>query len=380
MLTMQRLAGNAAVCAALSRDRPTVQRVPDPPNPPGPYVAHPAVLGDCVNLLRQVYARFDARSISTLRAWKTIAIGAVVAPEAPDLTIYHWSANGNWNDPAIAAAMDDLGVRRWDADPARQPRGANGAPGDAEQRLMSGDTLKAIAVSRPPCPDCSAALEAYGTEHGHVLVCVVPPPTTPEQQARDRAAEAIRGAAERVRRQLEIYEGEHRIEAAMIEDPSFSGFAGYWTNHLFNRDIPPPTIWANGYGALAGVDSALAAGDLTRATRQLIRARRQVLVAMRNYVSWKDGIEPAGAKAKHAIGAIAVASILAIVALPIAIESLGGAGVGAEVAEEQLAVRIAANIARADEALLALEAEATEAEIQAAVAEELSALEASMAP
>ena len=109
------------------------------------------------------------------------------------MTKYHWTASGNWTAPGIAAAMTGLGVRRWDADPARQPRGAQGAPGDAEQRLMSGeDMLKAVAVSRPPCGDCAAALADYGNEHGRVLLAVVPPPTE-QQQRQAQAAEPRSG-------------------------------------------------------------------------------------------------------------------------------------------------------------------------------------------
>ena len=116
------------------------------------------------------------------------------------------------------------------------------------------------------------------------------------------------------------------------------------------------------------VESALARGNIRDATANLIRARRQLLVALRNYASWKNGIEPAGAKAQVAIGAVALAAITAIVAGPMIVEASigeGAAGAGAGATEEQLAVRIAENIARADQAMLAWEAEVTEAEIQA---------------
>jgi hypothetical protein len=369
VLALQRLAGNRAVAQSLATAR--VQRIPpsSPPDPKAPYVAHPAVLADCVSLLQRVYATLNPATLAVLRSWKTLAIGAVVDPDHPDVTKYHWTANGNWNDPAVAAAMAALGVRQWDADPARQPRGVQGAPGDAEQRMMSGDDiLKAIAVSRPPCSDCAAALADYGNEHGRVLTAVVPPPTEREQQARQQASDAIRATAQRVRQQLELYEGEHRTQAALIEKPSLTGFAGFWTNRLFNRDIPPPTIWVNAYGSLLAVESALARGNIRDATANLIRARRQLLVALRSYASWKNGIEAAGVKAQVAIGAVALAAITAIVAGPMIVEAItaeGAAGAGALATEEQVAVRVAENIARADEAMLAWEAQVTEAEIQA---------------
>ncbi|MEU6346057.1 hypothetical protein ABZ883_34470 [Streptomyces sp. NPDC046977] len=374
VLAMQRTIGNRAVGAMLAQARPAtaVQRADPPhdkPDPAAPYVAHPAVLADCANLLTRLYATLNPATLAVLRQWKTLAIGAVVDPDDPDVTIYHWTASGNWNDPAVAAALAGLGVRRWDADAARQPRGAQGAPGDAEQRLMSGDhTLKAIAVSRPPCPDCAAALADYGHEHGQVLLSVVTPPVEREQQARAKAADAIRAAADRVRRQLELYEGEHEVQAALINEPSFTGFAGYWTNHLFNRDVPPPTIWINAYGSLLAVESALARGDIREATAHLIRARRQLLVALKTYTTWKDGIESAGTKAEVAIAAVAVAAVAAVVAGPLVVEWLGqllGEGAVEASAEEQVAARIAETIESSDAAFLTAEEQIAEAEIQA---------------
>ncbi|QXE38736.1 hypothetical protein KQY30_35535 [Streptomyces sp. GMY02] len=376
---MQRMIGNRAVGAMLTQARPAavVQRADPPhdkPDPAAPYVAHPAVLADCVSLLTRLYTTLSPATLAVLRQWKTLAIGAVFDPDDPDVTVYHWTSSGNWNDPAVAAVLAGLGVRRWDADSARQPRGAQGAPGDAEQRLMSGDhILKAVAVSRPPCPDCAAALADYGHEYGRVLLSVATPPAEREHQARAQAASAIRAAADRVSRQLELYEGEHKVQAALINEPSFTGFAGYWTNRLFNRDIPPPTIWINAYGSLLAVESALARGDIRAATANLIRARRHLLVALKTYTTWKDGIEAAGTKAEAAIAAVAIASVVAFVAGPLVIEWLGellGEGAAEASAEEQVAARIAETIERSDAAFLTAEEQITEAEIQAEALEE----------
>jgi hypothetical protein len=376
LLALQRAAGNRAVGQRLL----AVQRS----DPPAPYVAHPAVLADCVSLLQRVYTTQSTATLAVLRSWKTVAIGAVVDPDEPDVTKYHWSAAGNWNDQGIAAAMAALGVRRWDADPARQPRGPQGAPGDAEQRLMSGaDTLKAVAVSRPPCGDCAAALAAYGTEYGQVLLAVVPPPTEREQQARTAAVQAIRETAVRVRQQLELYEGEHKAQTALIDTPSFTGFAGYWTNRLFNRPIPPPTIWINAYGSLLAVEGSLGRGNLREAIANLIRARRQLLVALRRYAAWKDGIEAAGTKAQLAIGAVAIATVVAVIAGPAVVEAAieafaGGAEAGAGAAEEQVAVRVASTVAQYDQAMLAWEAQVAEAEIEAEALAETNEFYASL--
>ena len=99
---------------------------------------------------------------------------------------------------------------------------------------MSDDHIvKAIAVSRPPCPDCSVALAEYGKDHGRVLVQVVPPPTEEEQRQRQAAKTAVQAAADRVVSQVDSYERDHQSQWDLIYDPSVTGFAGYWTNHLF---------------------------------------------------------------------------------------------------------------------------------------------------
>ena len=104
---------------------------------------------------------------------------------------------------------------------------------------MSDDHIvKAIAVSRPPCPDCSVALAEYGKDHGRVLVQVVPPPTEEEQRQRQAAKTAVQAAADRVVSQVDSYERDHQSQWDLIYDPSVTGFAGYWTNHLFNQDTP----------------------------------------------------------------------------------------------------------------------------------------------
>lgn len=101
---------------------------------------------------------------------------------------------------------------------------------------MSDDHIvKAIAVSRPPCPDCSVALAEYGKDHGRVLVQVVPPPTEEEQRQRQAAKTAVQAAADRVVSQVDSYERDHQSQWDLIYDPSVTGFAGYWTNHLFQR-------------------------------------------------------------------------------------------------------------------------------------------------
>ncbi len=361
-----------------------VQRQPSGRPEPQAYVAHPAVLGDCAALLQRAFGQLDPTTLAVLRGWKTLAIGAVVDEAEPHVTIYHWATNGNWTTPALSAVLDGLGVRRWDADPARQARGAGGAPGDAEQRLMSGHTLKAIAVSRPPCADCQAALGAYGVENGTVLTRVMAPPNTAEVAQRVRALGALQEEHDRLVRSLSLHEGEHQAQAALINTPSVTGFAGFWTNRLFNGPVPPPTIWANAFGALLAAQREIATGNVAQAYLAIRRAQLHLALAVGRYVRWKEGIEPAGTKAQVAIGLAGAAAIAAFVAGPALIARLGlifesGATTAATgAAEEQMVVRIAALAARSDAAVLAMEEAVVTAEIEAIAAEEAAAFFAAL--
>ncbi len=179
---------------------------------------------------------------------------------------------------------------------------------------------------------------------------------------------------QRLQNQFDQTSGDHRAQEQLIDKPSVTGFAGYWTNHLFNSDVPPLAIWNNASLALDMARKALQVGDIKSAVRQLIRARRAYLIAARRYWAWKAGIAGAGTKAQEAIGIVAVAAVVAFVA-PTAVGALaeGATASGGVAATSETAVRIAATIAEADQAMLAADALATEQEIMAA-----SQLEAEM--
>lgn len=373
ILGLQRVVGNRVVASSLSaRPATFVQRTKVHAKPQSAaYVAHPAALSDCVGVLRRMYQIVGVGTITDLRRFKTVAVGQVVSVDEPEVGRLVWTANGNWNDPVIAAAFASLNAVRWDPGQSTSPRGNTGAPGDAEQRMLSHETdeeyvVKAMAVSRPLCGDCAEAVTEYGRDNGQLLVTVVPPPGEREQQARQAAVAAAAAAAGRLRGQLDLYAGEHKVQAELINTPSITGFVGFWTNRLFNKEIPPPTIWVNAYGALAATDAALTRNDVRATMGSLIRARRQFLIAQRQYLTWKEGIEPAGEKAQVAIGVVALAAIAAVVA-PAAVAAAAEAGgeVGATAAAEQMTLRIASTIAQADATMLAAETAITEAEIMA---------------
>lgn len=374
LTSLQRQAGNRAVSSVIARGvsdtTKSVQRAPEPPAPGSraALVAPPSALADVTARLRAVYATVPVTTLYDLRQFKTIAVGYAIEEDPPNEHSLVWTANGNWNDPFIEAAMAAQGINRWDPGRSRAPRGAAGAPGDAEQRMLSEENyvIKAMVVSRAPCGDCVAAIADYGIDNGPVQVDVVLPPDERQLEARAQALASIASVAQAVRSQVEQASGEHQAQLDLIYKPSVTGFVGFWTNRLFNKEIPPTAIWNNAWGALAAVGSSAASGDVRRALGSLIRARREFLLAQRQYLAWKEGLEPAGQKAQIAIGVIALAAIAAVVA-PAVIEAaaVASADVGSAAAAEQMAVRIAATLAEADATMLAAEAIMTEAELAA---------------
>lgn len=189
-------------------------------------------------------------------------------------------------------------------------------------------------------------------------------------------AEALKKLEEmrdRLRREVELMEGENRQQKENIEDPSYSGFWGYWTNKLSHTYPPDLSIWNDASLALMRAKAAINAKQPEVAAIEIAHARRGYLKAMRTYLVWKDGLQGAATKMYVAIGAVAAAAIAAFVA-PAAIARLAtkapNAAAGATEAE-QLLVRVVQVIERADKAIVAAE----EAEILAAEAEELELLQ-----
>ncbi|MEV1319944.1 hypothetical protein AB0J14_28135 [Micromonospora arborensis] len=373
---------NAAIAAA------GVRPVPAERAPTG-YTAHPAALADCQAVLRRLYETLNPASLAVLRMFKTLAIGMVVEKSHPEVGRLVWTASGNWNDPAVVAALDALNVQRANPGGSRSPRGAVGAPGDAEQRMLEdaegGEfVVKTMAVSRPLCGDCQAAVAAYAQENGQVLVGVVVPPVGSAVHAA-RATAALLNEIAVLRNRIDLDAGEHQVQWDLMFTPSVTGFVGYWANRLFNRDIPPTHIWINAFGAALAANSAARAGNVLGAFAALVRARRHYLLARKQYMTWKEGVEGAGRDAQIAIWVVAVAAVAAVVApgaVAAAADALGvgtaagatAAEAGSEAATEQMAVRIASTIAQADATMAAAEAVAT-AEEAAAEAELLQEME-----
>lgn len=132
--------------------------------------------------MSQIATKLDPATLKTLQTDKTLAIGLVEDADG-ELTIVY-TVSGDWINPALDKATKQLEITRWDPGEGRRPRGAQGAPGDAEQRMIEAAdandfVVKGMAVSRKVCPDCVEAIADY--EHGpiHVRVSKLQPPAPP---------------------------------------------------------------------------------------------------------------------------------------------------------------------------------------------------------
>jgi hypothetical protein len=136
-------------------------------------------------------------------------------------------------------------------------------------------------------------------------------------------------------RQADQTSGEQKAQRDIITGSSgdFTGFFGYWTNHLFNEDIPLQTIWLEAYGEIALARSTLTEGKLVDSAKAIVRARSALLKASGIYYRWKYGIDGAGTKMQIAIGAVAVTLIFAAAAATVASAGAGGATALATVEE-----------------------------------------------
>ncbi len=104
------------------------------------------------------------------------------------------------------------------------------------------------------------------------------------------ALRGILAAKETLTGYLSLQEGALAAQRELIYKPSAIGFAGYWTNVLFNKEPPSPEIWDQVHMLLSRVDRALKMRDPMAATAALMRARRAYLIAFKKFTGWKEGI------------------------------------------------------------------------------------------
>jgi hypothetical protein len=285
----------------------------------------------------------------------------------------------------------------WDAEPReRQPtkvspsgrkrrvsgRGPLGSPTDAEQLMIEAAIandayVSAIAPSIPACGDCVLALK----DEGIMLVNPLAASESPDSQ-HVTAQEALRQVNElriQIKNQVDLYQGELKTQKDLIEKPSFAGFWGYWTNELFSTQPPPLSIWDGAEWLLIRAKTQLDKGDPEAALNATLHARRAHLIALDTYSKWLGNLPGAAAKMERAIKVAAVAAVVAFVA-PTVVARLAPSAAGAA-QTEQVTIRVAESIARADRVFLATDAtsaaaELAEAERMAAMAEEMQVLRA----
>jgi hypothetical protein len=184
-------------------------------------------------------------------------------------------------------------------------------------------------------------------------------------------AEAIKkltALKETLANEVEASESEHKAQTNLITKPSYVGFWGFWTNRLFNKEVPPLSIWDHAHTYLIRADNSLKANNLEMAVRNIVKARRFYWLASKEYVAWKDGLPGAAVKMQAAIGIAAVAAVVAFVA-PTVVASAARGATGASsslAATQQTTARIVVAMKTADTTMLAAEAIMAEAEIIAA--------------
>ena len=159
-------------------------------------------------------------------------------------------------------------------------------------------------------------------------------------EAEQKALTELERLRSSIQHQLDLESGEHKAQL----DLATNSFAGFWTNRLFNTDPPPMAIWNNAFGRLVAARTALVQRDVARAVQRLAEARAFLLDALRQFRTWKDGIDGAGVKMQWTIAATAIAIPLAIAAPAIVaqvVARLGALGAATTV-EGTIALRVAA--------------------------------------
>ena len=301
------------------------------------FKATTADLDHLADLMTQLGKLVDAKTRQTLIMYKTVAIGLVVDNDGDPTTVY--STSGDWTNQSLRTAMEKLGIQRCEPGGGKRARGKGGAPGDAEQLLLEAAetnnfSVKAMAVSQGICLDCQEAIK--NNEGETIMVRVVRIAKDGEKSADSgKALGELQDYFERLTNALNSSHSEHVAEARLITDPSFSGFAGYWTNRLFNRDIPGIIIWNKAFVSMARAEACLKRKKLAEALSHLLEARIHYLAALKNYTNWKSGVEGAGVKMQVAIGAVAVVTVV-LVTGPAIVAALGEAGGEASEAAETL--------------------------------------------
>jgi hypothetical protein len=173
----------------------------------------------------------------------------------------------------------------------------------------------------------------------------------------------------KLQNEIDAVRSEHNAQRNLLSNTDSVGAVaigaiGYWTNRLYNTLPPDLAIWDNTLLRLKSAEKAIGMRDVKGATKQLVLARAYYLKALKQYVTWKDGLE--GACTKMQVRIAVVAAGLIVTAVGAYAATVAVAEEASVAATEQAVARVAASVQRADVALRIVEATSLAEETAAA--------------
>ena len=132
-------------------------------------------------------------------------------------------------------------------------------------------------------------------------------------------------AYESLQRDLELYEGEHKMIKQNRDTDAFIGVGGFLTD-LFGEDFPDVAMWDEPKGHLARARAALWTKNIEAAGNHLAAANSSYRKCKEKWLSYKEQLPNAGTKAQ--VGVVVIAVIAVVVVVATAGVAGGGAAAG----------------------------------------------------
>ena len=111
----------------------------------------------------------------------------------------------------------------------------------------------------------------------------------------------------------DLLEGEHKLLVRGLTEGTVTSFVGFWVNRLNNGPTPASTIWLQVHSDLLYARRLVLENRLVEAAATLASASTAYAAAAGEFLSWKNGMDAAAAKAQGQIALAAAAAILAFV-------------------------------------------------------------------
>jgi len=140
------------------------------------------------------------------------------------------------------------------------------------------------------------------------------------------AISVLNEAYESTQRDLELYEGEHKLIKQNRDTDTFIGVGGFLTD-LFGEDFPDVAMWDEPRMHLARARTALWTKNIEAAGNHLAAAHSSYQKCKEKWLSYKEQLPNAGTKAQVGVVVIAVIAVVVILAT-------GGTAGGAAAAGE----------------------------------------------